>query len=334
MLLSVLSLPSLLTGCDGAEQEPPAVESGMPVTFGATTLPVRVQTRTGEITTDNITSMGVFASYTGQDDFSDHYSTGSPLNYMYNQEITRANGSSPWTYSPMKYWPNKAEDKITFFAYAPHSNTIKAGALKIPNKTNKGDLFFYYVTPQKAEDQVDLLIATAVNTTKIGTVGLTFRHLTAKVTFQVLSSEDIKVSTIAVDETTTARDFYLGSYGFTWDSAETDRDILPFIAEVNKNALAGNLTDAATFFLLNINTKKEDPVYGFDTSVTLTYAGADNVTQSKTVLLPRGWDAGEAVNFILKLDKVKLDVSATAGGGMTWGGSGTEEEISDSSPII
>lgn len=331
MLLSVLSLPPLLTACDGTEQEPPGEESGVPVAFGATALPIRVQTRTGEITTANITSMGVFASYTGQGNFDDHYSTGSTLNYMYNQKITRANSSSPWTYSPMKYWPNKAGDKITFFAYAPHTDNIKTGALEVPGKTDKGKLYFYYVTPLKAEEQVDLLVATAVNTTKTGTVGLTFQHLTAKLTFQVLSSEDIKVTTIVINAATTARDFYLGSSGFTWDSAEADYDT-PHTATVNKNALAGNLTDAATFFMLNTTTKNEDP-HGLDTSVTLTYAGADNVPQSKTVLLPRGWNAGEAVNFILKLDKLKLDVSATDGGGMTWGGSGTEEEINDTTPI-
>lgn len=329
-LLCVLSLPPLLAGCDKAEQEQPGTGGGVPVAFGATAVPV--ETRAGEITTANITSMGVYASYTGQGNFND---SSSPLNYMVNQKITRTNGSSPWTYTPVKYWPKKAGDKITFFAYAPHTDAMKAGAFDVPGKTDKGELYFHYATPSDADGQVDLLVATSVNTTKPGsggTVGFTFRHLMAKVTFQILSSENITVQGIAIDKVTTTRDFYLGATGLTWDSAETDADILPFIATMDKSITAGTKTDAATFFLFNTNTKTEDPQYGKDSSVTLYYRGTDNLNQNKTVLLPRGWGEGEAVNFILKLDKVKLDVSVTSGG-MTWGGSGTEEEINDSTPI-
>lgn len=330
-LLCVLSLPPLLAGCDKAEQEQPGTEGGVPLAFGAVAVPV--ETRAGEITTANITSMGVYASYTGQGNFNN---SSSPLNYMFNQKITRTGNASPWTYTPVKYWPKQAGDKITFFAYAPHTDYMKAGAFDGPGKTNTGDLGFYYVTPSDAKDQVDLLMATSVNTTKLGsggTVGFTFRHLMAKLTFQILSSEDITVQSIAIDMVTTAREFYLGATGFTWDSAETDTDILPFTATVNKSVATNVKTDAATFFLFNTDTKTEDPQYGFDSSVTLSYKGTDNLNQQKTVLLPRGWGEGEAVNFILKLDKVKLDVSVTSGGDMTWGGSGTEEEINDSTPI-
>lgn len=37
------------------------------------------------LTTDNLTSMGVFASYTGQDDWN---ATTSKLNFMYNQQVS------------------------------------------------------------------------------------------------------------------------------------------------------------------------------------------------------------------------------------------------------
>lgn len=328
-LLCLLSLPPLLAGCDKAEQEQPGTEGGVPVAFGATAVPV--ETRAGEITTANITSMGVYASYTGQGNFNN---SSSPLNYMFNQKVTRTNSASPWTYTPVKYWPKKTGDKITFFAYAPHSDNMKAGAFDGPGKTNTGELGFYYVTPSDAKDQVDLLLATAINTTKPGsggTVGFTFRHLMAKLTFQILSSEDITVQSIAIDKVTTAREFYLGAAGFTWDSAETDDDLLPFTATVNKSVAASVKTDAATFFLFNTDTKTEDPQYGKNSSVTLYYRGTDNLNQQKTVLLPRGWGEGEAVNFILKLDKIKLTVSATGtgGSGMGWTDGGEDKLYGD-----
>ncbi len=37
---------------------------------------------------------------------------------MYNQEV-EYNGSA-WAYSPLKYWPNEENDKVSFFTYAPY----------------------------------------------------------------------------------------------------------------------------------------------------------------------------------------------------------------------
>ena len=71
---------------------------------------------------------GVFATYSGTDDF-----TAANDNFMYNQQVVW-DGSSAWTYSPVKYWPNptngQAADaqKVSFFAYAPYADPAAAGA--------------------------------------------------------------------------------------------------------------------------------------------------------------------------------------------------------------
>ena len=66
---------------------------------------------------------GVFAYYTGQNEFAN---TDEP-NFMYNQlvegeVVNQADGRDKynWSYSPVKYWPNNAGDKVSFFAYAPY----------------------------------------------------------------------------------------------------------------------------------------------------------------------------------------------------------------------
>ena len=74
------------------------------------------QTRSGALATGNLLSMGIFAYYTGSNDLT----ISEKPNFMYNQEVKRSNASSPWTYSPVKYWPNNPGDKLTFFAYAPY----------------------------------------------------------------------------------------------------------------------------------------------------------------------------------------------------------------------
>jgi len=54
---------------------------------------------------------------------------------MFNQKVTgigtgnetsnatdkTTSWSGGWEYKPLKYWPNEATDKVSFFAYAPHS---------------------------------------------------------------------------------------------------------------------------------------------------------------------------------------------------------------------
>lgn len=67
---------------------------------------------------------GVFATYSGTKDFE---TAGATDDFMYNQQV-KWDGTSAWTYSPIKYWPNptngqKADDqKVSFFAYAPYAD--------------------------------------------------------------------------------------------------------------------------------------------------------------------------------------------------------------------
>lgn len=72
---------------------------------------------------------GVFATYSGVDNFSD-----ANDNFMFNQQVTSADEGTTWTYQPVKYWPNptngQAADaqKVSFFAYAPYADPTAAGA--------------------------------------------------------------------------------------------------------------------------------------------------------------------------------------------------------------
>ena len=84
-----------------------------------------------DISTVATKGFGVFAYYTGKSDFSDWAGVGEPTskapNFMNNQKVTGTGDSSTpavytWTYAPIKYWPNEANDKLTFFAYAPYGN--------------------------------------------------------------------------------------------------------------------------------------------------------------------------------------------------------------------
>ena len=95
---------------------------------------------------DNTTTLqskgfGVFAFNTGSTNWANDQSTYYP-NFMYNQQVTY--GSSTWSYTPLKYWPNGIDaantastpsnsatesgvQQLSFFAYAPYVNASNDG---------------------------------------------------------------------------------------------------------------------------------------------------------------------------------------------------------------
>lgn len=311
--LAALSLPPLVAGCDWAEQELPGTKSGVPVAFGATALPMHTQTRADGGATFDYWDMYVTACYTGQNNFDTGFS--EVPNFMRDQWIWRSSATAPWTYSPVKYWPGAVGDKISFFAYAPASGDY-AFDLDIGGFSYGEIRLGVEILASYAEDMVDIQAATALNVTRTEAVRLKFEHLTAKVSFQVLSSEEISVQNVTLSDIANSRDFYLGVSG-----VREDRTIYDFIesytGHVNGsgNVPANTLTDITTFYLFSYDLMDHD-MYA-----TLSYreVGASSNIE-KTVKIPIGWKRGEAVNFILKLDKIKLDI-ITSPGGMTWGGS-------------
>ena len=119
----VLSL-LLIAGCTAENEEGEALPT--PLTF-STSVHTTARAAT-DLTTDNLTSVGLFASFTQ----GNYNASTATLNFMYNQKLAKNN--SAWTYSPEKYWPNNSTDKISFFAYAPYIDEIKSN----------GDVFTYF----------------------------------------------------------------------------------------------------------------------------------------------------------------------------------------------
>lgn len=122
---------------------------------------------------------GVFAYYTNDDDFS----ATSPLNYMNNTKVTSTDATD-WTYSPVKYWPNEASDKLSFFAYAPYDRNYAPNA-------SAGDPVLSFTVADDVTDQIDLVVADATNLKNLtkqsvnGKVSFDFKHVLSRVGFKV-----------------------------------------------------------------------------------------------------------------------------------------------------
>ncbi len=118
-ILSAMAFAALtMVGCaqDDVVHESPSVNNA--IQFG-TYIGRTAQTRASVVDLDVVRTegFGVFAFYTGTDDFDNN---ASP-NFMYNQLVTCTQDvNKKWTYTPVKYWPNNEDDKVSFFAYAPY----------------------------------------------------------------------------------------------------------------------------------------------------------------------------------------------------------------------
>ena len=128
---------------------------------------------------------GVFAYYTDNEDFD---AETSPLNFMNNTHVTSTDGNA-WTYSPIKYWPNEATDKLSFFAYAPYAKTYQA--------PTAGNPILDFIVDNDVTNHIDLVVANDkhINLTKQAiseNVKFTFAHVLSKVGFKVEAVIDEK----------------------------------------------------------------------------------------------------------------------------------------------
>lgn len=158
-------------------------------------------TRAGQ--TGNITNaeslalkggFGVFAYQTGSTNYTAGQKTFQP-DFMYNQAVTgtTTNGTTSWTYRPIKYWPNDntvADDarakgetntgKVSFFAYAPYADLSAtdanktSGIIAVSDNNAKSDPTVTYKLTTDGSANVDLLWGTAeTNTSAAKTNGTT-----------------------------------------------------------------------------------------------------------------------------------------------------------------
>lgn len=148
----------------------------------------KLQTSTSSATESN--GFGVFGYYTNDE----LYSQNSKPEFFYNQKVYF---NSTWTYSPIKYWPNEfgssaesqAEDRLTFFAYAPYvpvntstgiaqqtgspaTDDLETGIISLTRNTTLGDPYVKYYASFDPEKCVDLCFGVAKNNFKSSVDGL------------------------------------------------------------------------------------------------------------------------------------------------------------------
>lgn len=244
-LTFLLALLVCLTACSGGDDinetpiTPTTPETLKAIAFDTYVQSGNTQTRAtypsetsiGGIDLARLKTMGfgVFTQHTSNtawDSYSDKSTT--PFNFMWNQQVTW-DGTSAWTYSPVKYWPNdnNPADKagatgsqdhsyLSFFAYAPYqavampstgvNNTAAAndGIIAVSaNNANISNSYIHYRTslekPFGIDKSVDLLWTNQRDLYKMkesgegyvdGTVHFAFKHALTKLDINVRAMVD------------------------------------------------------------------------------------------------------------------------------------------------
>lgn len=324
----ILFLLPLLTAC-GADDTVPDTPQGA-VSIGFSTNVEGRQTRSEALNTDNLLSMGIFAYYTG----SSNWTAANTPNFMYNQPVTRTDNNTPWTYSPVKYWPNNEADKISFFAYAPYNT---AGVTPSGN-TVAGFPYLDYTVPTAEADQIDLLAATPLmnqsyasnpatpgDPTTQGNISFTMQHALTKISIYARSSDlsaDKVVNSLSITAPQSGKLTYNAS-GFDWsassdksDYTATQKDVTIATNTVDENVLLG------TFYLIPDRENSS-----LNITYTLTGSISDNVNPPTDKVTITGkafpekydWIPGASIVYIVDITRTGLEIVAESSS-MEWTG--------------
>lgn len=236
---------------------------------------------------------GVFAYYTENATWTAVGSTAYP-NFMYNEQITHVGGD--WTYSPVKYWPNNTNDKVSFFAYAPYEEAPDTGVNKGITFSSKGDsgapTIDFTVNTTSIKDQVDLVYASELDKNR-ELVDFQFKHALSRIGFVAKAAGEYGITNISLKSVSLTGNFYQsGTFNFSNDglwsnfvtSTTTDITYKPTL----KDGYDGSLTttensinkDDQYIMIIPQNFKGDNKVTVTATYTTITNNGTASRVES------------------------------------------------------
>lgn len=151
-----------MTGCSNDEINVPQQSQGNNAIEFSTYLGRNAQGSRGTETSNTsiqTSGFGVLAYYTEKTDFAN---TNKP-NFMWNQKVTH-NGTN-WEYTPVKYWPTKVGDKVSFFAYAPYVEGGDANGIILSKNNVPGAPTATITLPDDPSKTIDFVAAVQMNKT-------------------------------------------------------------------------------------------------------------------------------------------------------------------------
>ena len=207
-MFQCFNVSMLITACT-AEETP--MNSSRPITFTSYTSQPMTRADSALLADNTIPagkSIGVYAYYHDNTTWSD----AATPNFMCNQQATNIGLDLPFSYSPLKYWPNENEDKVSFIAYYPYTSnsTAELNALGLTAYLNTfsdpgtGLPTFRFTVKGDVKQQVDFMVSDLIpelpksrdtdpnpgnpldNLTVTDRVRFLFKHALSKIEFRVV----------------------------------------------------------------------------------------------------------------------------------------------------
>lgn len=138
---------------------------------------------------------GIMAYYTGSKSWSEMTTADLKPTFMFNQKVTYETSSNAWTYSPVKYWPNDTQAKVSFFAYAPYESSETGDRVGIVTskitETGTPKITFTLKPTNKLEEMVDLVVADAKDKSQTDdAIEFKFAHILSRIAFKAKLGAD------------------------------------------------------------------------------------------------------------------------------------------------
>lgn len=340
-----MSVAAILASCSSESDSlrlSTDAQSASPIDFG-TYFSNGAVTRAGATgainTTDALKAsagFGVFAYYTQDKDYDATGESQTP-NWMYNQQVKWDGGTSAWTYSPLKYWPNDngtadnngatgtTTSKVSFFAYAPFTGDETTG--KITDAGTSGITGFSAdtaaghptVTYKLATDgkQVDLLWGTAAKDKSYETV--TGTKDTVGEVKDALAPTNINIQKLKTGQKISFLFKHaLAKFGGSTETAATPNGLLVKLDIDKDGAITGGDKDAATKVTIkNIEIKNT-------AATTPEDLNGDGDPNNDKIVAGGTFDLATGLWTASTSDYVDIDHTITSPGSATGAGSETE----------
>jgi len=255
----ILSLVFLFALASCAEKDSP-VENSCPIEFSVADFSAEV--RGSELTTDNMSSFGVFAAL---EDNSQHDFEGIEVSelelFMDDVPVTNVDGS--WTANPPHYWPILNDKSLSFFAYAPHSEgtgIVATAGWEQGNGTPEKTVKITYTLDPNPAAHLDLCVAKAVldrvpdtdGNGEADPVTFEFEHTLSWVSFAanyvgdlpegcVLKIDELSLRNIAASGNLNMNSSQTDGSFFSWDEITDDDKTASVTLSVIGETLDGNV---------------------------------------------------------------------------------------------
>ncbi len=300
LVLFLLGVGSLFASCTKTNIVVEEELDPTMLSFRPSVMPIDGSTQTKGTPYDAISkvpNMGVFAYYTGTDNWTGSNISATEMN---NQKVEQKQ-TGKWTYSPIRYWAKGK--KTTVFGYAPYVdvNNRSGNGLKI-ERAYTSTPYIKYTVPTDCKKQPDLLVGTTAYNQNSGSIDFRFVHALSSVAFKISGGNE-SITKISIKGISTSGKLSLGytnGEAIAWSE----------LGAVNNSEYSAGIPEGLVATEDEVNATAADgylmmipQTLGENAKLVVTIDGED-----REVALSGSWEANKKYTYVLSVKSVDSEL--------------------------